>query len=177
MDDNFEWLNSFLWRLVHNFSNSKNTLNTKEDLINEARATAFVAISNYNAEKSASMKTYVWRCVENRLKDLYKSEKRSPELVHCEVMPEAVAFDDIKDLEFNMTMQSLLTLLEYKVYYKAFVEDKGLRQIAKESNLTYFKVQKCYTRILQKFQSIESTQEMISTKLQLQDQWLASSPI
>lgn len=176
--DCIEEYNGMLWYLVRKFTAKDKTIN-EQDLMQEARIAAMVAISKYDSKKSASLKTFISRCVQNRLMDVCNRKvlQASKEPLPFEILEENGGEYTLEDVEFDLTMRALLSSLEYKVYYKSFVEDKSERDIMREMSLTRHGVRRCLHHILRSYQSIVESRNKVSTQLRLQENWLVSSPI
>lgn len=173
-----EEFESMIWHLVHRHFQSN--LN-REELMQEARVAAFTAIAKYDASKKASLRTFVFQCVRNHILNLtHPKLKDAVEIVPLdEVMMnelEGTAYNTIEDVEFNLTMKKLLNKLEYEVYFKCFVEDKGLKTVSSELEVSFRRAHQCYQSILQKFSSLAENQHKILTRRELQNKWLAASP-
>lgn len=139
-----------------------------------------IAISKYDASKSTSLKTFVFECVRNKLEDLARREDASPNFeleADTRNALEGTEFDNIADVEFDLTMKALLTDLEYSVYFKSYVEEYSERETSAELGITRRRVRECLHHILAKFKSLESSRDKILTQIELQKRWLEPSPI
>ena len=165
-----------LWHLVRKFTSRDKTISA-DDLIQEAQIAAIAAISRYDSNKKASRKTFIYECVSNRLKDVC-NRKVMVQASTTEWDLEAIGGEyTLDDVEFDLTMRSLLSEMEYKVYFKTFVQDKSSRDVAEDLNVTKYRVEKCLQHILHKFTSIVESRNNVLTQLRHQESWLASSPL
>ena len=135
-----------------------------------------IAIAKYDSHKKAKLATFVTDCVNNRLIDIARYESHRP---HCDEIPEdleGTGYTTIQDLEFNMTMKTILTDREYLVYFKTFVEDRSIREISGKNKLmSRVEARTCYRSIIVKFQSLEKSQIKLLTQRTLQNMWLEDS--
>jgi DNA-directed RNA polymerase specialized sigma subunit len=175
-------LDELLWHLVNQHvrrqSRTKTHLNTEEDLFSEARIAAMVAITSYDLDKKTKLSTFVAECVTNRLRDIDRYERRRPSFDEIPEDLEGTGYDTIEDMEFNMTMRSVLNDREYLVYFKIFVEDRSIRDISVGENKIMSKgeASQCLRLILQKFRFLEKSQIRLLTRRTLQTKWLEDSP-
>ena len=167
---------NMIWHLVSRHL-SKSNLN-HEELMQEARIAAFTAIAKYDASKKASLRTFVYRCVENHILKVARDNQRV-EMVPLDDVSnelEGTAYNTIEDVEFNLTMKKLLTKVEYDVYFKCFVEDKGLKTVSSELGISFRRSHQCYHHILSKFASLVESHHQILIRRELQNKWLDASP-
>lgn len=59
----------------------------KDDLVQESYIAFFHAVNTYSNDKNASFKTYVNRCIFNRLSSVYQSEKRKKKIPYDCIVP------------------------------------------------------------------------------------------
>lgn len=172
-----------LWALVHKHIKSNNydlegeLERTKEDLFSVARKAALVAVAKYRSDKGAALATWIYRCVENALIDSNKYKKnslfipRKPDefFASCE---ESYTLDDI---EFNLTMQQLLSPELYRIYFMRIVEDRTENEISNALGISRRQVRKCLQLISQKYLLLETSHQEVLTTRRRQDNWLNSS--
>lgn len=175
--DELDQYSSMLWHLVNQFGSYERN---KEDLFQEAQIAAFTAIAKYDASKKASIRTFVYRCVKAKLVDIQRdsmAKKRQGKVVPLEDAGEleGTAYNTIEDVEFNLTMKALLNKAEYRVYFMCFVEDKSLRDVSSELNVSLRKAHQCYQSILLKFASLEESHTRHLMRRGLQEKWLDAS--
>lgn len=140
-------MNSLLWHLVRKFFSHKiNTLNTQEDLMSEARITAAKAIASYDVNNKSSLKTYVYKCVQNRLININNKEAKK-----VSITIEDISGYNLDDFEFDISMRKILDQIQYEVYFKCFVEDKSQRETAKEIGISLRAVRNNYEQVLKTF--------------------------
>jgi len=139
--------------------------------MSEAKAAAAFAIREYNVNKKASLTTFVYECVKNRLIDVTKAKE--PDFIY-ELPEETYTTED--DLNFSLTMRGLLSPEEYAIFYMRFVEDYSEREIALKLKTHRKRVKECLHRILQRYLSIEKNHHRISTQRRLAAKWLDDSP-
>lgn len=77
---------SVIYGKASKFTKSIN-LEDKDDLVQESYVTFLHAINSYCADKNVSFKTYVNRCIFNRLSKVYKKEKRKKEIPYKYMVP------------------------------------------------------------------------------------------
>lgn len=59
----------------------------KDDLVQESYIAFLHAVNSYRSDKNASFKTYVNRCIFNKLSSLYKNEKRKKKIPYNCILP------------------------------------------------------------------------------------------
>ena len=132
--------------------------NTRDDLIAEARIAAFIAVRKFNKEKNTKLKTFISRCVANRLKDIAKTENYKKRIIRESNSLDSYCIDfDLLDLEM---VKRHLTPWEKKIYSKfllGFRKSEIARDLSEENGI-YFKtaeneVKKCFSRIMLKLRS------------------------
>ena len=184
MDNNLEDFNYLLLYLVGDFIKSKGVDYAKKDhLLNEARIAAWKAIGDFKEEKMVKISTFITTCVKNHLTnvsiEISKNDQRSKDAKEA-------APDDpyhtrrsghtLDDLEFLLTMKSLLTPHEFTVFEMRFVQDCSLVEIQKSFDMNRREVEKCLRSILQKYSSLEENLNQTLTQRQHQTKWLEDLP-
>lgn len=163
-------LDSLLWALVNKFRTAQGNGLDIQDLFSEARVTAYTAIQKYKKQKDAKLQTYIYQCVSNRLKDIYRRKKRN--IVDIADAPELSEEDNFEDIQFILTMRGILTSVEFRIFYSMFVESKNVREISEEETMRPGEVRKCVARICAKYLSLEKSQVKFLTQKKLQENWL-----
>lgn len=170
-------LDNLLWHLVHkfmrkqrNFSSQLN--NTAEDLMSEAKLAALMAIRKYDAKKAAKIKTWIYVCVENHLRDLSDYERSKPSIDYVDELPD-VAEDYQDRVDFNITMKRLLRPEEYRLYEKMYVEGFSMREVVRLKMFKEREAQCLHHRISSRLASLEESLDSHLTQKKLQENWLA----
>lgn len=169
-----------LWNLAYRYSKTElRNQYTVEDLFSEARLVALKVIKKYKADKNSKISTYVYHCVENRLKDISRKIGRSPIEYHGDFRRyEKASEQSCEDLEFALMMKGLLTDKEYVFFQKIYVEDFSMKDLTTGPNriANRREANKCLARIHQKYLSLEKSQTKILTQRARQERWLCRSP-
>jgi len=172
--EDYDLSDALLWTLVKKFSRQTKK-HTTEDLMSEARAAAAFAIREYRKDKKASMESFIFECVKNRLSDVVKANEL--DLVfdgESHQMESSYSTED--DINFSLSMKELLTPDEFVVFHMRFVEDYSEREIAKILKTPKGRISKCLHRILLQYLSIEKNHHQILTQRKLAERWLEDSP-
>ena len=189
MDCDFD-LDTVVWHLVRKFVQRckkdfdlRADYGKEEDFFSQARIAALVAVANYDAKKKVKLSTFVFGCVENKLKDMYDYERMricendhdSLDYLSEEEVPEekyASPLTDIADVEFDLTMRAILTKEEYELYFEHFVLGKSMREIGGDSKTKRRGLRECSQRILRKYMSLEENRDRVLIQRSLQNKWL-----
>lgn len=165
--EDFYFSDALLWSLVKKFVNDSNE---PDDLMSEARAAAYYAVTKYKKTKKTKLSTFVFKCVKNRLLDITKKKR-----VTLEPYEEEGSYDTEDDLHFAISMRQLLNPTEYRVYQLSINESRKEQEVMEILNLTRRKVRACLCRIFAKYQSIETSHHRVSTQRRLTSKWLVNS--
>lgn len=121
---------------------------SQEDLISEGRLAAWLAIEKFDSRKEVKLKTFVFKCVENRIKNIQKFDSRRPNLLSNYDFEEE-SFDDFDLIDLEISAQMILSSSEYDIFTK-YRAGFTFGEIADDIELSYTKVRRCFIRICQK---------------------------
>ena len=166
-----------LWHIVSEFENKTGSY-TKDDLFQEARIAAAIAMAKYDASKKTKISTYIYSHVSGHLRNLKRSliaETRREES-YTESMSLLRHDNDIETLEFVLTMKKILSNKEYAVLILHFVKGHTLQETAKILKTAKQGVVECSRVILRKYELLEKSLRQGLTQTRLQSSWLEASP-
>ena len=144
--------------------------------MSEARAAAAFAVIKYDKRKAASLETFVYACVKNRLTDIARKEKKSPSLIFTEDDFHQGSILSTDDIDFALTMKKLLSPIEYEVFHHSFVEDCSQSEVSKILQIPRAEVRKCFFHIRRKYLLIEKNHHRILTQRAHTSRWLEDLP-
>lgn len=146
------------------------SLEEKDDLIQEGYIAFLHAVNSYRPSSGASFKTYLNRCVQNKLLTVYKSEKRKksipksamvsiePEQLELQSSslqnPEQLLIDEECFAALQEKIQKSLSSFEQKVLSR-YLSGSSYVQTARSLNTTTKAVDNALVRIRKKLRRID----------------------
>lgn len=172
--------NFLIQGLVNQFIKKKKlSFKDKDQFLNEARLAAWKAIGDFKQEKMVKITTYISTCVNNHLinvsKEKSRNDRRLKEAIQVSTETPVYQKNSIEDLEFVLSMKSILTAQEFSVFEMRFIQDCPVSEIRKLLGLTQREVEKCIYHICHLYLSIEENLNKNLTQIQLQNSWLENS--
>ena len=128
---------------------------SKEDALQQARLVTMIAMKKFDSDK-ARFTTFLWRCLHNHFCNAAKANSNRREKLSSEI---EASFNNVAELEHDLTMKMLLTQNEYAVYFKLFVAGYSKREVAaqlskrtgKSLTISLKEVDECSSRIFRKY--------------------------
>jgi DNA-directed RNA polymerase specialized sigma subunit len=160
-----------LWSLVKRFTPKGTGLNTRDDYMSEARAAAVFAVRGYDRAKNSSLEAFIVECVKNRLIDLHRKGKTE---IKTEELGDEGFYESEHDLNFQLTMEQILTKDEYGIYHLHFVEDRSACEISRLLKIRKGDILACIHRIVSKYAKLDDAHLAMAARRRLQEKWLES---
>lgn len=173
MDENIVRL---LWHIVKKFEDTGSY--SKDDLFQEARIAATIALAEYDVNKKTKISTYIYSHVYGHLKNLRRSyiSERKREKDYSEVFTLLDSFNEIEFVEFILTMKKILNEKEYAVFVLHFAKGFTVEETAKLLKTAKMGVVACSRVIRHKLRLLEKNLHQNLTQTRLQSSWLEDSP-
>lgn len=139
-----------------------------EDFVAEARLAAYIAITKWKSDKGTKVSTYVYKCVENKFKDMHRFANRNkrPTLYFYDdslienFSSENFHYDDYDRMNREISVRRILNGEEYELYSRIMngyrmceIADLECEKNKLNYNRNRGEIKKCFTRILQKLKS------------------------
>lgn len=90
----------------------------KDDLVQESYIAFLHAVNSYNADKNASFKTYVNRCIFNKLSTVYANEQRKKKIPYNSILP--IDDEELSDIGSNASPE------------QQFIDNEGFTDLQKK---------------------------------------------